>query len=639
MTEASGGVLAWIDTIAALGLGIYPPIGLALFGLRLLATRPRWRPGWAILLGGPFIPLAALEALTGSWGRAGMWLAEALLAVVGGHLLQGDGRRVRRGLTAGLATLALVLLASQLASGGLWDTAPTRDLALEAARNLTTGVQTATNPSTRRWVIRPGSNAVAFQAQARPSGELGKWAWIPNGPIGIRKLPQAGPNAARLQFGIGHDPYAQRWYGSRTPVGGETFRVTYQIRADRRIPKRGCRGVWLQVWGKDGGADCGPVAVNETWQQHSTVWTVPPRAQSRVIRVVVNDFDGYTVDIRDVRLYERTTGGWRELGPLAPNGGVVALSWTTGNHKVRSRQVVLTAESRWQPISMRLTSSAVRSASDASVTLTPPVGSAIQVRKARLTDGSGPAARKTSIVRQSLWFGQPNLAGHSVAAIAVAAMSLPAPMSAQVFLFIVSTLALWFTGSRTAFVAGLIGMSVLLLLRQRRRRRVLSIALGVLLLAAATIVGWTLLARGSSEASRLPFNEGQVTPRTAIWEAAGAAFLAHPITGLVGARSDFAAYWQASPANKTGEHVDHAHDLWLQLASRYGMFGLASAIWLTVGLLSYAWRLGRFRGLALVGTVLFMNVFDYTIFFSGVLLPLLLGVNLLRKGGDENGAA
>jgi O-antigen ligase len=120
---------------------------------------------------------------------------------------------------------------------------------------------------------------------------------------------------------------------------------------------------------------------------------------------------------------------------------------------------------------------------------------------------------------------------------------------------------------------------------------------------------------------------GEVTARRDIWAAAWGAFASHPWRGL--GAGGFPAYWAEFYG---GEAVQHAHNLWLEFAASYGVLGLASAIALTFALGALAWRWGGARALLLVAGVLLMNVFDTTLFYTGVLFSLALALGTFRTG-------
>lgn len=622
---------------AAVGATVYAQAGVALFFLRWIfggfAPRPR---GWLALWWIALLPVAVLEAGVGHYRSAGLWLVQAVFGTIAGWVLRGRSRVVRNGLMAGLVSVSAVLTVTQAGAGFVWNRSATDDATFSLARHWLTGAEVLTHRVSRSWAVPAGAASVSFEGDLKALTEGGAWNWHPNGSTQIAPLAAAGPDAARITFGTAGDPYAERWVDLGSAVGGHTFRATAELRAAAPIPARGCRGIWLQAWGKGGGGTCQAVAVGTAWQARTLTWTAPPTARTHVIRLVLNDFDGHAIDVRQVHLEERAGGGWKDLGPLAPAGDQVTITRTSPSGTA-SRTVTLAPGSTWKRVAVSLgqepTAHATAPGTDTlTVSIAPDSGSRLAIRSAHVRVAGGRATVKTEIFRQALWFGHPNLAGHSIAASALAALALPASLPFTIVVLVVGLVAVFMTGSRTALLALALGGFALTLLRHSKRKRFIAPTLAVAVLAVLALVALTL-DTGLRKPSWLNFNEGQLTPRTAIWSAGAAAFASHPLTGLAGAGTTFEAYWASSPYDHTGERLTHAHDFWLELAARYGLVGVFAALWITGGILLLAWRQGRWVGLALAGSVFFMNVLDYTLLFTGVLVPLLLGLNTL--GADD----
>ena len=247
----------------------------------------------------------------------------------------------------------------------------------------------------------------------------------------------------------------------------------------------------------------------------------------------------------------------------------------------------------------------------------------LELRNTWLTDSQGRSAEgRVNIRRSQLWFSHPNLAAHTVASVGLAALSLSGTVGATLSVAALSLPLLVVTGSRAAVLAFLFGATWILglfwpprLARVRLRRKpwfVTALVLGLVLAMWLLTQSDALFSRG--EASR-----------SEIWQAAIRAALEQPWRG-----APFTEYWQANYSHLSTERVMHAHNLWLELAASYGLPGLLTILWLTGGIGYLAWTWGRWRALALVSSILLMNFFDYTFFYSGVLIPLILGMNALR---------
>ena len=109
-------------------------------------------------------------------------------------------------------------------------------------------------------------------------------------------------------------------------AGGATFKVTLQMRGSAPLPAAGCRGVSLYVWGAGGAHKCLPTELSRSWSTFALRWQVPATARDSVIRVVLNDFDGHSFDVRSVHLYELENGHFVELAPLVPTAPYLTAS-------------------------------------------------------------------------------------------------------------------------------------------------------------------------------------------------------------------------------------------------------------------------------------------------------------------------
>ena len=430
-------------------------------------------------------------------------------------------------------------------------------------------------------------------------------------------------------------PYLMRTFDLGEPLGGHIFRVLLDLRRapagakaartkttvgsvpevsditrGKPVGGRQCSGILLQAWAYRGGGRCLPITLTDSWTRYSLSWRVPAAVDAAVVRVLLSGFAGETFDVRRVRLFTAK----KELGPLLPQGGALALSWGGRPEAQSGRSFMPTPE--WQQLEFGTTRPA-GSGAGASDTLTAHLytasGLVLETRNVALRGTNGQKLPEAvSSPRQTIFFGDPNLAGHTLGTLGLALVMLSPPL-----LGVLGTALTFFglalTGSRAALIgvaAGLLGLFWLRLPRGRRRLGFSALGFAVLGLIG---VAWPKLS-----ALRL-FSLGEVTARSDIWREAWAAFLAHPLKGL--GAGGFSRYWAETHG---GEAVQHAHNVWLEFASSYGVLGLLSVTLLTVGLVLLAWRAGGARALAFVGGVLLMNVFDTTLFYSGVLFSLFL---------------
>ena len=454
----------------------------------------------------------------------------------------------------------------------------------------------------------------------------------------LTPLQEAGEAFMRVVTPVGGDPYLMRTFDIGEPVGGHTFRVALELRAPEPVPAEGCRGVWLQAWYEGGDAKCLAVALNTAWTPFSLEWTAPEAAASSVVRVILNNFDGLSYDVRRVKLYALRQGAWERLGPLIPQGASVQFGWENRSPEPQSG-VVFAPTHDWARYTFTTTKPAP-AAGPLTATLRLGSGQAdnqpkavLQTRHTALFSGasSRPASRQEALrpapvqTRQSLFFGDPNLAGHTLVTLGLVALSLVRTGWSGALAIGLTVGGVLLTGSRAAWLSALVGLPWLFLLSRSRRRVWIFVGLVALGALFLSVLGFQSL-------GRLRFvGVDEAVSRSQIWRVTLNAFSDHPWQGLGG--DGFAAYWATH--SQAGLVVTHAHNLWLQFAAVYGFPGLIAISWLTGGFLLLAWTWGRWRGLALVVPVFVMNLFDYTFFYSGVLFPLLLGVNALRDDRAE----
>ena len=245
------------------------------------------------------------------------------------------------------------------------------------------------------------------------------------------------------------------------------------------------------------------------------------------------------------------------------------------------------------------------------------------MRGTKLENSGGPQPTPVpTYPRAQLWFSHPNLAAHTLLSLVLATLATTSSLSLTLIVSSLAALTVVLIRSRAAWLALLLGTGWFSFLTPplTSRRR-----LGVLL-AVVILIGAGIFSVNSFRSGVFANRTG--TSRLEIWQVAGGALLEHPWKGI--GQAEFSDYWRGAYRGNSQELVTHAHNLWLEFAALYGFPGLVAILWLTGGFLALAWRWGRWRGLALVVPVFIMNIFDTTFFYSGVLFPLLLGINALR---------
>ena len=516
----------------------------------------------------------------------------------------------------------------------------------------------------RNWDAADATEPVKLSAEVRLVSGQPAWNWFRSDAEFVL-TPQTGATYPYTQVEVpaAQDakgpPYLMRTFDFRKPLGGTIFRVLVDLRraegnaaasvtrvsdpetsatsptdsstdgqADTSIVRgapiggRQCSGLLLQAWAYRGGGRCLPLVLSDTWTRYSLSWHVPEAVDASVVRVLLSGLTG-NYDVRRVRLFTLK----RELKPLLPQGGALNLTWGERPEAQSGQSFIPT--SKWQQLGVKVrrqvgaavnntVNNTMNNTANDTVTahLSSASGLVLATRNVTLTDATGKRLPEAvSSTRQTIIFGDPNLAGHTLATLGLALVTLSPPLwgvlAAALTLF-----GLVLTGSRAALIGLVGGLLWLFWLRlPRGARRFGFAALGLVGLGLLGVL-WPKLS-----ALRL-FSLGEVTARSDIWQGAWTAFMTHPLRGL--GAGGFPHYWAETHSGVGGEAVQHAHNVWLEFASSYGVLGLLSVTVLSVGLCWLAWRSGGAKALAFVVGVLLMNVFDTTLFYAGVLFPLLL---------------
>jgi O-Antigen ligase len=376
---------------------------------------------------------------------------------------------------------------------------------------------------------------------------------------------------------------------------------------------------------------CLPVALNDQWQGFTYSWTAPQVKDSpSKLRVVLNDFDGLEFDVRGFQLQEQIRQPLGKIVWVSLLCPWVGLTWP-GIKTSESNRVYLENTSSWKSYALDADGSMQPRAFEVEA-IASPGESNIELRNTQLSGRNGAAnpVPKSRPSRISLWFPSPNLLGHLVVVIGLCVVALTHRSRWAILACLLTVLALLPTGSRAAWLAFVVGGPWLLWLAASKRTRVfVTVALMALL---AVTLGLGGLDRLSIISFGTTPEDGNPLSRPEIWAAAWQALLVHPL----GLGEGGFTIWFNHLRPETAGMILHAHNFWLELAVRYGWVGLFSAFAFTGGLLVFGWRWGGFRGLALVVSVLLMNIFDYTLFFPGVAYPLYLSLNAFRKVGSTN---
>ncbi|PZA06812.1 MULTISPECIES: O-antigen ligase [unclassified Meiothermus] len=212
---------------------------------------------------------------------------------------------------------------------------------------------------------------------------------------------------------------------------------------------------------------------------------------------------------------------------------------------------------------------------------------------------------------------QPNFFGHG-AVMAAALAWLVGGSRVGGLTLVLAAGAVWVSGSRAAFWAWGLLLGAWWWGLGRWRWAVL---IPLMLLGAALSDHPEWLGR-LQDAAKI---DSSAESRLQFWHIAWRAFREHPLGGV--GFGNFPLYYQIHlPPGAIETYVPHAHNLLLQLLAEGGLLGLAGfgVLWGGVALLLI--RLRAWKGLALLGVALLLNLFDYTFFNAAVYYPLWVGL-------------
>lgn len=412
----------------------------------------------------------------------------------------------------------------------------------------------------------------------------------------------------------GFDPYLMQSYKLDQSIAGRVFRVEVEMRSKEQLLTEGCRGIWLQVWGEGGGFGCTPVQLDNVWKRFDYEWQAPETVQSSVIRVVLNNLDGLTYDLGESHLYLQQEGSWLELSPLYPQAIYIGYQ---GMEK--GTELLFRPSSTWNSFAMDIPISWVNDKRE--LVLYTQLGSGsnaglrVNFRNLKLFDQNSETMKPIpSLSRQSFLFAHPNFAAHTLVSLAMLLVLIVNSSFATLSVGILTLGAVFLTGTRTAWFAAYIGF--LLFLWFQKKRFVVIVAVIVSVVAVLVFFGDVRILSTVNKTSRVD-----------IWKVAWLGFTQNM---WLGSPNEFATFWQANYTGNSDEVVGHAHNFWLQFAFDRGFIGLLSSFWLSIGFLYLAWSAGRWQGLIPILVILGMNVFDYTLLYSGVFLPCILILQVLN---------
>lgn len=643
-TPSNSALTTVVEIIAVAALVVHPYaawVGALLLLLLHPPTQQTWtaRRGHLWVWGGTFGLIVARYFVAEQWTFLWQTLLQAALIIAASLVLRSRPRNVARGIVLALVLLVSLAIGERLMLARSWQVDDER---LEYETGLLVGQDSVReSPVYRLWDVPAGANNMTLSFDARYlSGPRG-WYWqtIPRDtPIEYHPSDLAGSDFTRITFAEDGDPYALQRFDMLEGVTGRRFRVSVQLRTVEPLAEDDDNVGRVYLFAGANNARWGRAGLGPAWRTISYEWDVPGDANvnstSEPISIILNDFNGLIVDVRRATLEVLSDDTWTPVGVAEDTGATVELT-QRGEDPVASLRFMPQAD--WQRFELTSpVSEGVNGELLGLLRLEPHL--AMQTRNVTLDTDTGRAQPLPHTRRQALWYAQPNLLGHTLAVatvLVVLTSSSPLLLASGIILGFVG---IWLTGSRAAYGATLLGVFWLAWLRLPRQRRWYLLAAAALLVAVA--FGF------QTQLGRLQvFGVDVRTSRVMIWRTAVQGFLSAPWLGLgdntpadfaagIPARG-FQAFWQETHPTSQ-ELVSHAHNVWLSLSSRYGVFGVAAALWLSVTLPLLAWRVGRWYGLTLVVVLAVLNTVDETLFHTTTLLLFALGLH--SGAGLHNGA-
>lgn len=430
--------------------------------------------------------------------------------------------------------------------------------------------------------------------------------WTTNGTAGgmslaleARAVPPRASTRSWQPIGSGAARYLVL---ASTPLSGRTFRVSVPTRNGANAALANARLVVSDQHGVHRTVASFPTDPNSG--HAALVWAAPESLMWTAIVITVTGMPRGFEGLGPPAIEEYVDGAWHR--PL--DGSPLAVRFS-------GRETAVALGSEWTSVIARAAEATNRVGSiEARVTIGS--GYAVEIRNVRVVpDGSAVRLRSEPHRNRVTIAGtHPNLVAHSLVTVLVAFVALARSVPLRAAFSALTLLTLVLLGSRAAMLGAAVGLIILLVLDRRATRRRVVVAIIVPLTGIALLTVAPTFVRNAGAID--------VASRPAIWAAALDAFWAHPWQGV---GPDVGAYWRA--LDGAGPSASHAHNLWLQFGAAFGTPGLISILWTTVGLAWLAWRWGRYRALAIVGAVFTMNLFDFTLFYAGVLLPTAAALN------------
>ncbi len=465
----------------------------------------------------------------------------------------------------------------------------------------------------QNWQIEP-DQSLSWTFEARLLEGQPGWDWRQNGNTVdlVRMQDKAGIFTRATVPNSGEELYLSRQFQLDQSAKGRTFKFYVGLRSLQSSASQ------AYITTTSGGKF--PVSFSPDWRLFQGEWTA--ESDTEQIRILLRNLNGLELDVRELHLFELVENAWVDLG--SGFGSDLRMMAKTNTNFPLTYEDALPS-TNWQTYTLDIP------ANDAKILTTSLLlgdGLSLQVRNSKLayeTEANLAPQLLARDTRQRLWFSNENFLAHTVTAAGLVFLLAVNSLSMSVLGYLALLITVLLTGSRTALLVACIGGWLLLTLLFRRRQS-MKLYYGLLFFAGTFLIT-SFIRFGPNSLEMLGLNTKQVVSRFDIWKVAWDGLLHYPLKGLPGQdfASYFAKYYPDSPDTL------HAHNFWLDFAVRYGIFGFLASLLLSLYFLIYAWLKGRWTGLVLVLSFLVLQLFDVTLLFSGVLLFLILGFNVLSK--------
>lgn len=608
LCQLAGFALIFYTPVAGLGL-----VGVAALGLR--QGRLVWirQLPWYLL-----ITLAVSRLMLGDTAGSIWLIATGLLGLLGTTVLRPNRWTVAMGITLSLLAALPIGLYGAARDAARWrgsSAAVTSDWSLQEGAQLRIDGSrleySGTSVAQKYW-RSPAQPAETLRVsfEARRTGSVSNWDWNSSGNRGRFTGLADGVTLWQTSSDVG---WISRSYDTAQPLGGRTVRASLTVTSDTPV----CGELHLSA-GDGQSFQVTPVCSDETEELLSSQWHIPDEVTTRVLTLALTGFpENVALTLQNVVVGELTETGFAQFALASPLGLTLSIGSETG----RSERLRIQPTDDWQEYIFEFAQPELLRAPFFWLAVGLERGLTLDLRNAEVFAVSSDQATRLgpwlNDVRQDFLTQSPNLAGHSFAVLGLVLLSAVTLGWQGVLTILLTTGLVLLTGSRTAlyvFILGAVVLWSLRFIRQSTIRLMLFASLGLVLLLSAFV---------PARLSRMVTLTADGVGRPAIWQAALQESQDAPLG--IGLKEDgHLLVWNGTQQ----VIVDHAHNFWLEFLWRFGIGGGVVSLLFSGGLLWLGWQTRQSTGLLLVSAVLLLNMFDYTLFYAGVFVPLLIGLGL-----------